>query len=44
MLTKALILTDGEADVLSRALEEVKTTIPSCSSRIENPLWNPCAP
>jgi hypothetical protein len=25
MLTKALVLTDGEADVLSRALEEVKT-------------------
>jgi hypothetical protein len=25
MLTKALVLTDGEADLLSRALEEVKT-------------------
>ena len=25
MLTKALVLTDGEADVLSRALEAVKT-------------------
>ena len=24
MLTKALVLTDGEADLLSRALEEVK--------------------
>jgi len=25
MLTKALVLTDGEADLLSRVLEEVKT-------------------
>jgi signal transduction histidine kinase len=25
MLTKALVLTDGEADLLNRALEEVKT-------------------
>ena len=25
MLTKALVLTDGEADLLSRALEEMKT-------------------
>jgi hypothetical protein len=25
MLAKALVLTDGEADLLSRALEEVKT-------------------
>jgi hypothetical protein len=25
MLTKALVLTEGEADLLSRALEEVKT-------------------
>jgi DNA-binding ferritin-like protein (Dps family) len=25
MLSKALVLTDGEADLLSRALEEVKT-------------------
>ena len=25
MLTKGLVLTDGEADLLSRALEEVKT-------------------
>ena len=25
MLTKALVLTDGEADLLTRALEEVKT-------------------
>jgi len=25
MLTKALVLTDGEADLLSRALEEVRT-------------------
>ena len=25
MLTKALVLTDGDADLLSRALEEVKT-------------------
>ncbi|MGZ7124302.1 MAG: hypothetical protein ACXVIT_12415 [Halobacteriota archaeon] len=25
MLTKALVLTDGEADLLSRALDEVKT-------------------
>ena len=25
MLTKALVLTDGEADLLGRALEEVKT-------------------
>ena len=25
MFTKALVLTDGEADLLSRALEEVKT-------------------
>jgi hypothetical protein len=25
MLTKALVLTDGEADLLSRVLDEVKT-------------------
>ncbi|HYC19330.1 MAG TPA: hypothetical protein VEF35_01755 [Candidatus Bathyarchaeia archaeon] len=27
MLTKALILTDGEADMLNRVLEEVKTKV-----------------
>lgn len=38
MLTKALVLTDGEADLLSRVLEEVKT------KTFEESQWDSLSP